>query len=181
MHAQYFCCQWWWWLFLRPRYVPCVMLTQWVIRCCEYIVCNFIASWRYACLVKISKIWPRQDRRLQKSPTIRATNKWSKFHLRSFPYCLFVSSGSRVQLSKDSREAKAVDLILLVSESWHSDSLTYLRPYWPIFPSISRSIRLTNSMQIVTGIEVNSEAYFPCGNIAQVPKARGQYSRNWGK
>jgi len=20
-----------------------------------------------------------------------------------------------------------------------------------------------------------------CGNIAQVPKARGQYSRNWGK
>jgi len=37
-------------------------------------------------------------------------------------------------------------------------------------------------MQIVTGIKVIvrliSRSY---GNIAQVPKARGQYSRNWGK
>jgi len=34
----------------------------------------------------------------------------------------------------------------------------------------------------VTDIEVNSEAYFPkCGNIAHVPNARGQYSRNFGK
>jgi len=36
-------------------------------------------------------------------------------------------------------------------------------------------------MQIVTGIEVNSEAYFPqLRNIAQVPKARGQYSATEG-
>ena len=34
-------------------------------------------------------------------------------------------------------------------------------------------------IQIVTGIDVNSESNFPkLRNIAQVPKARGQYSRN---
>jgi len=37
-------------------------------------------------------------------------------------------------------------------------------------------------MQIITGIQVSSEAISrSCGNIAQMPKARGQYSRNWGK
>ena len=37
-------------------------------------------------------------------------------------------------------------------------------------------------MQIITGIEVNSQARLisrSCGNIAQVPKARGQYSHNF--
>ena len=44
-------------------------------------------------------------------------------------------------------------------------------------------------MQIVTGIEVNSEAYFPklreycpsAEGINRVPSALGQYSRNFGK
>jgi len=39
--------------------------------------------------------------------------------------------------------------------------------------NILKQQELCNIIQIVTGIEVNSES-----NIAQVPKARGQYSRN---
>ena len=45
-----------------------------------------------------------------------------------------------------------------------------------------KHIHTGNNIQIVTGIEVNSESNFPkLRNIAQVPKARGQYSRNFGK
>ena len=40
---------------------------------------------------------------------------------------------------------------------------------------------LTYNMQIMTSIEVSSGAHFPRGNIARMPSALGQYSRNFGK